>query len=103
MKTRKNSVLLSILALLPLFGCASVQNHPVYSAWQEKAYSAYGMPVPAPGAVPFMSATMPSRSYTERGSSYRLQHGYTGRTLRVSAPVVSAAEQNYIAQHYSLR
>ncbi len=104
MKTRRNRVLPPTLMLLLLSGCASVQNHPLYSAWQERAYSAYGMPVPAPTQNPYMNTTMPYQFSNRYGLGLRLQRGYTGRTFTVSdTPRLSSGEQQYIAQYYALR
>lgn len=99
MKTRINRVLLPTFALLLLSGCASVQNHPLYSAWQERAYGAYGLPVPASNSNPFMDAVMPYNFNNGNGLSYRPQEGRVSRT----AEVMSQAEQQYISQYYSLQ
>ncbi len=59
MKTKISKVLWSVLTVSSLSGCTTVQQHPLYSMWQERAYGAYGMPVPAPYVSPFMTTEMP--------------------------------------------
>ncbi|MBU0653639.1 MAG: hypothetical protein KJ914_00740 [Gammaproteobacteria bacterium] len=103
MKTRINRVLLPTYTLLLLSGCTSVQNHPLYSAWQERAYSAYGLPVPATGSSPFINAAMPYKFNNGNGLNYMPQEGYLTRTSDMVVPVASYAEHQYIASHYSLQ
>lgn len=97
MKIKTVSVLWTLLTVAIVPGCASVQENALYSMWQERAYGAYGMPVPTPAASPFMSAAMP---YSPTVSSPL----YT-----VSAPLlnvsrtVSEQEDKFIAQYYSLQ
>jgi hypothetical protein len=83
MKMIKNSALLFGTILIAVSGCANVESSPLYSAWQNQAYGAYGMSPPAPQSSPFMNTMMPP------------QTGYTYRP-------VSQPEQRYVASYYGL-
>lgn len=95
MKTIKNNVLVMGASLLSLAGCANIQNHPLYSAWQEQAYGVYGM----------QPNVMVSPAYQQQPSGalvYMPQQGYVSPpAITVSAPV-SRDEQRYIATYYGL-
>lgn len=82
MKIRIKIILWWTLASNLLTGCSTVQDNQLYQSWQERAYSAYGMPVPSGSSSPLMTAEI--RSATS-----------------------SAAPANedvlYIAEHYALR
>ncbi|MEB4589738.1 hypothetical protein VSS37_01975 [Candidatus Thiothrix sp. Deng01] len=102
MTTTITRVFGSVLATALLSGCTALQNSSLYSMWQERAYSAYGMPVPAPVANPFMTAAMP----------YRPSNGGTlgGETISGSLIGVSRIvskqsqqEENFIKEYYSLQ
>lgn len=97
----KNSALLPGITLILLSGCANVQNNPLYMAWQDRAYSAYGMPAPAPTSNPYMSATMPYYPSNNAPLAYMPQQGYISQAIPVSAPA-SPAELQYIARYYGL-
>lgn len=97
----KNSVLLPGITLILLSGCANVQNNPLYSAWQERAYNAYGMPTPAPISNPFMNAVMPYSPNNNAPLTYMPNEGYISQTIPANAPA-SPAEQQYVAHYYGL-
>jgi len=97
MKTKIVSVLWTLLAAALLPGCANVQENSLYSMWQEHAYSAYGMPVPAAPVSPFMSTTMPYRSVLTNPPD-----AISASLVNVSR-TVSAQEDKFIAQYYSLQ
>ncbi|MGB3917752.1 hypothetical protein J9253_20160 [Thiothrix litoralis] len=97
MKIKRMSVLLALLAVTILPGCASVQSNALYSMWQERAYSAYGMPAPPAARSPFMSAVMPYSPTlnnpldTVSASMINVSHA------------VSSQEEKFISQYYSLQ
>lgn len=86
MKTIKNNVLMWSAVLL-LGGCSSVQNHPLYHAWQARAYGMYGM----------QANTVSARAPL----IYMPQQGYISPMVTTSTPV-SGSEQRYIAAYYGL-
>lgn len=92
----------SILAVALLPGCAALQDSPLYSMWQERAYSAYGMPVPAPTANPFMTAAMP---YRPSNGGVLGEGTIPGSLIGVSRVVSkqSQQEENFIKEYYSLQ
>jgi hypothetical protein len=98
MKTRRVSVLWTLLAVAVLSGCTTVKDNNLYSMWEERAYGAYGMPVPAATpANPFMSAAMPYRPVLNNPLDT-----VSAALLNVSR-TVSAQETKFISQYYSLQ
>ena len=97
MKTKIVSVLWTLLTVATLPSCASVQENSLYSMWQEHAYSAYGMPVPAASVSPFMSAAMPYKPMLTNPLDT-----VSASLVNVSR-TVSAQEDKFIAQYYSLQ
>lgn len=98
MKTRIASVLLTLLAVAVLPGCTTVKENNLYSMWEQRAYGAYGMPVPAAAPVnPFMSAIMPYRPALNNPLDT-----LSTSLLRVSHPVFEQ-ETKFISQYYSLQ
>lgn len=78
-----------MLTVSLLSGCTTVQQHPLYSMWQERAYGAYNMPVPAPYVSPFMTTEMPYGAAQGAG---------TGAVMSVSTQ-----EAKFISEYYSLQ
>lgn len=97
MKIKIASVGLALLAVASLPGCATVENNILYSKWQEQAYRAYGMPVPPKSSSPFMSAVMPYRPTLGNPMD-----AVSASLLNVSR-TISAQEQQFVAQYYSLQ
>ena len=97
MKTKIVSVLWTLLAVALLPSCSSVPKNSLYSMWQEHAYGAYGMPVPAAPVSPFMSATMPYKPVLTKPLDT-----VSASLVNVSR-TVSAQEDKFIAQYYSLQ
>ncbi len=97
MKMIKNSALLFGTILIALSGCANIQSSPLYSAWQNQAYAAYGMQSPGMSVNPYMNAVISSPT----GYAYMPERGYISQPLTVSMPV-SQAEQQYVASYYGL-
>lgn len=98
MKTRIASVLLTLLAVAVLPGCTTVKENNLYSMWEQRAYGAYGMPVPAAAPVnPFMSAITPYRPALNNPLDT-----LSTSLLQVSHPVFGQ-ETRFISQYYSLQ
>lgn len=98
MKTRIASVLWTLLAVAVLPGCATVKENNLYSMWEQRAYGAYGMPVPAAApASPFMSAVMPYRPAFNNPLDT-----ISASLLQVSRPILEQ-ETKFISQYYSLQ
>ncbi|SDZ82951.1 hypothetical protein SAMN05660964_00326 [Thiothrix caldifontis] len=97
MKIRRNSVLWALVAMVLLPGCTTMQENSLYSMWQERAYGAYGMPVPTASTSPFMSAAMPYRPVLSNPLDT-----VSGALLNVSR-TVSEQETQFISQYYSLQ
>jgi|GEM_PF-3097949 len=97
MKTKIVSVLWTLLAVAVLPGCTTVKENNLYSMWEERAYGAYGMPVPAAApASSFMNAAMPYRPVTNPLDTV------SAALLNVSR-TVSEQETKFISQYYSLQ
>jgi hypothetical protein len=97
MKIKTVSVLWTLLTVAIVPGCASVQENSLYSMWQEHAYSAYGMPVPAAPVNPFMSAAMPYQP------ALTSPMDTVSTSLLNVSRTVSEQEDKFIAQYYSLQ
>lgn len=98
MKTRIASVLWTLLAVAVLPGCTTVKENNLYSMWEQRAYGAYGMPVPAAApASPFMSAVMPYRPALSNPLDT-----ISASLLHVSRPILEQ-ETKFISQYYSLQ
>lgn len=96
MKIIKNSVLLLCVSMGILSGCTTIENSPLYAAWQDQAYGAYGMQAPGLSGN-YMKAVISSPT----GYAYMPERGYISQPITVSAPV-SRAEQLYVASYYGL-
>ncbi|UOG93060.1 MAG: hypothetical protein L3K52_04830 [Candidatus Thiothrix sulfatifontis] len=96
MKIKTVNVLWTLLALVVLPGCTTVKNNNLYSMWEERAYSAYGMPVPAASVNPFSAAML------YRPAPNSPLESVSAALLNVSR-TVSEQDAKFISQYYSLQ
>ncbi|MEZ5453223.1 MAG: hypothetical protein R3E93_10500 [Thiothrix sp.] len=102
MKTITNRVLWFALAATLLSGCSTMQKSPLYGMWQERAYGAYGMPVPPPSQSPFMTAAMPYRpSISGMLEAMAIPTSMLGISGTVSPQ--TQQQEKFIEQYYSLQ
>lgn len=78
-------------------GCTTVQEHPAYNMWQERAYSAYGMPAPNGGSYKATRVQQPDYQMLTP-----LNHLSSNKAIRISQPL-SGQEKNFIAKYYALQ